>query len=370
MGKFKDVTGQKFGRLTVIRQGDYKYCSGKPVVCWECQCDCGNTSLVAGNALRTGQIKSCGCLLEERKWSAEEVELLKKMVGENRSASEMVNVLGKTKGAIQSKMAKLGIQTDSKYNINNKKIYQNYDWCYKNYIVQGHTMQEMADMCGVTLRVIEKWCREKFGLSNRTAKDFIELNDEQKQLIMFSLLGDGHIVKRENTPLFIVSHAENQKDYLFWKYSILKNLCNKKPSYVEAKIKPFNEKEYLSQPAYRLGTKVINALRPIKQMTKKEIVQELNEFGLSIFMLDDGSCDRAKRWEICVADFDDETKQTFIDVLKERFEIEGKLEKDVRYIRFNKENSAKISDIILRNIPNDLDVVRHKIINNKQQGGD
>lgn len=29
---------------------------------WECMCDCGNTTIVAGNHLRSGETKSCGCL--------------------------------------------------------------------------------------------------------------------------------------------------------------------------------------------------------------------------------------------------------------------------------------------------------------------
>lgn len=29
---------------------------------WECQCDCGNKTVVAGNHLRDGETKSCGCL--------------------------------------------------------------------------------------------------------------------------------------------------------------------------------------------------------------------------------------------------------------------------------------------------------------------
>ena len=64
MGKFKDLTGQVFGRLTVVRRAENM---GR-YVAWECQCSCGNTVIVRGNALSSGVCKSCGCLnMEKRK---------------------------------------------------------------------------------------------------------------------------------------------------------------------------------------------------------------------------------------------------------------------------------------------------------------
>lgn len=62
MGKFQDLIGQKFGRLTVINKTDErKYNS----VVWECTCECGNTCKVAAANLKRGATKSCGCLKKE-----------------------------------------------------------------------------------------------------------------------------------------------------------------------------------------------------------------------------------------------------------------------------------------------------------------
>jgi hypothetical protein len=60
MGKFIDLTGQHFGRWTVIRNSGDKSKSGD--ILWECRCDCGNNKLVGGAFLRGGKSKSCGCL--------------------------------------------------------------------------------------------------------------------------------------------------------------------------------------------------------------------------------------------------------------------------------------------------------------------
>lgn len=61
MGKKLNLVGQKFGRLTVVRETDQRQ-RGSGGVLWECRCECGNSHLVCSGALKIGKIKSCGCL--------------------------------------------------------------------------------------------------------------------------------------------------------------------------------------------------------------------------------------------------------------------------------------------------------------------
>mgnify|MGYP007070555145 CR=1 FL=1 len=56
----KDILGQKFGKLTVIKKVGIK----RKLILWECLCDCGNTVEVIGTSLRIGETASCGCLAE------------------------------------------------------------------------------------------------------------------------------------------------------------------------------------------------------------------------------------------------------------------------------------------------------------------
>lgn len=240
-----------------------------------------------------------------------------------------------------------------------KAIYQNYDWCYDKFITKGMSCKEIAKEYGFSLRVIKKWCHEKFNLVYKKQK---KLNEKQRQLIMFSLLGDGHIDKRETKPLFIVSHAENQKDYLYWKYDILKDCCKSEPSFIKASQVEFSGKIYNKQPAYRLCTRIIYDLYDIRQMNKIDIIKQLNEFGLSIFFLDDASRS-IDGWTICYASFTNEEKEMFIRILKEKFGIESHLQKDDRYLYIPSKYSKKLDEIILRNIPNELDIIKYKIIN-------
>lgn len=61
--KALDLTGQRFGRLTVLSLSDKRQ-GGRRT--WDCLCDCGNTALATTHELRAGKTKSCGCLVSER----------------------------------------------------------------------------------------------------------------------------------------------------------------------------------------------------------------------------------------------------------------------------------------------------------------
>lgn len=64
MAKRNDMTGRKFGRLTVIKRAPSAK-SGN--IRWFCSCECGNETIVYGSHLRNGNTKSCGCLEREVK---------------------------------------------------------------------------------------------------------------------------------------------------------------------------------------------------------------------------------------------------------------------------------------------------------------
>lgn len=59
----KDITGQRFGRLTALKIVGQNKSSQK---IWECRCDCGKITTSDGSALRRGSSKSCGCFNIER----------------------------------------------------------------------------------------------------------------------------------------------------------------------------------------------------------------------------------------------------------------------------------------------------------------
>jgi hypothetical protein len=66
MGKFEDLTGQRFGRLVVIEKAeDHISPSGYKFSQWLCLCDCGGEKTILASSLKRGNTCSCGCLHKE-----------------------------------------------------------------------------------------------------------------------------------------------------------------------------------------------------------------------------------------------------------------------------------------------------------------
>jgi hypothetical protein len=128
MGKTKDLTGQRFGKLVAVKWlGIEKHKS-----VWRCRCDCGNMARVPAGALVSGNTKSCGCMklkdptkiAQRRKGTAAErprdaqrrkreraavyrgycMRLAETPAGEKRLSllAAMASTLGSTYGAVQA----------------------------------------------------------------------------------------------------------------------------------------------------------------------------------------------------------------------------------------------------------------------------
>lgn len=66
-GRFKDLTGRIFGRLTVVGFAEWRPSAGVKGrrSFWMCQCKCGNTKAIVGASLTLGLSTSCGCFHKE-----------------------------------------------------------------------------------------------------------------------------------------------------------------------------------------------------------------------------------------------------------------------------------------------------------------
>lgn len=60
-----DLTGMKFGRLTVIEQVGHRLIGKRKRPFWLCKCECGKEKEIASESMVAGMIRSCGCLAKE-----------------------------------------------------------------------------------------------------------------------------------------------------------------------------------------------------------------------------------------------------------------------------------------------------------------
>lgn len=86
-----NLTGQKFGRLTVQNMSEVK----NGVVYWNCVCECGRFVIVPTGHLKSGHTKSCGCLQSEisRKLALKHIAG-KKKVSKNGTLPKRICQLG------------------------------------------------------------------------------------------------------------------------------------------------------------------------------------------------------------------------------------------------------------------------------------
>ena len=77
-----DLTGQTFGKLTVLYRSNKKYQTDNHVI-WHCKCECGKECDISGNNLRTYSALSCGCSR-----------------GENISKKKLNNLIGQKFGKL------------------------------------------------------------------------------------------------------------------------------------------------------------------------------------------------------------------------------------------------------------------------------
>jgi len=133
MSNFKDLTGQRFGRLVVLeKQGVRKFNCGSSAVEWKCKCDCGNEKIVLTQDLKSKKVQSCGCFQIEARMTHQlsNHKLYRVWVS-------MINRCYDPKTRHYKDYGGRGIFVCEEWR-NNFKIF--YDWCMENNYEEGLTV--------------------------------------------------------------------------------------------------------------------------------------------------------------------------------------------------------------------------------------
>src|SRR3989338_2722600 len=183
------------------------------------------------------------------------------------------------------------------------------------------------------------------------------LTQLQKSIIIGTILGDGYlrIVKGKKNAILEIIHSYKQKEYVDWKYEILKNISGKAPT-----IRKGNKERV----AYRFYTKALPELTDLFFLFYKEgkkIIPDiiLNPIILSVWYMDDGSKCRASDVYLNTQQFCHDDQKKILDILKE-FGFLATLNRDKKYwrVRFLKRSLSSFKNTISQYI---IPSMRYKI---------
>lgn len=168
------------------------------------------------------------------------------------------------------------------------------------YSVQMLTEQEIATAHGTTQvqvgRLRKKWGIPTLSKAERRAAQIPPLTDEQRSVLVGSLLGDGHLsAPSAKTARFVERHSAAQEPYLRWKAGVLGSLVSS--------IYTVQKKDTATGKVYdgvEFSTYSLECLRPYydlfypapehKRAFPASLGELLTPLALAVWFMDDGSC--------------------------------------------------------------------------------
>ncbi len=175
------------------------------------------------------------------------------------------------------------------------------------------------------------------------------LTQLQKSFIIGTLLGDGYIrqIKGRKDAFLEVNHSIIQKEYVEWKYSVLKNLTRSGPK---------SRKGNGTRIAYRFFTKQHPEFTKIMNLfykDKKKCIPNLilDSMILAVWFMDDGSRCSKENVYLNTQQFSKNDQYKLLGFL-EKMGLSGTLNKDKKYyrIRFKTSSIHKLFKIIKKHI--------------------
>jgi len=165
------MIGNKYGKLTVLKYDSIKF-SQKAYLC---QCDCGNTVVVASNNLKKGNSKSCGCVRKES--CSKRMSKLNFRHGETNTKlwRTWKGILDRTTCVYHSHYKKYGGNGIGIYE--EWKIYENFAKYIGHPPSQNHSIDRIDNTKGYEPRNI-RWATAKEQAHNRSTNIRVSVNGE------------------------------------------------------------------------------------------------------------------------------------------------------------------------------------------------
>ena len=174
MPKVLDLTGQRYGRLKVIKYVGVK----RTHKAYLCKCDCGTEKIITSSDLRSGRVKSCGCYKQELITDENEIHGLRK----HRLYSIWANMKSRCynpNATHYKRYGGRGIQICDQWR-NDFKAF--YDWAMNNGYKDGLTIDRI-NVNGDYEPSNCRWATDNEQARNTSTNKIFTINNESKSLI-------------------------------------------------------------------------------------------------------------------------------------------------------------------------------------------
>lgn len=193
-------------------------------------------------------------------------------------------------------------------------------------------------------------------------KSKLSLTKRQRDIIIGSLLGDEcmRIIGKARDACFAISHGEDQKNYVFWKYREFKEWVmtppwrenrtyhrDKKRKLASWRFQTITHPDFteIYRTFYREGHKILpNSLKALL----------LSPLSLAVWVMDDGNKNRDALF-LNTQGFTQSQQMEIIKVLKENFDLEARINRhstskgrQLYRIRFTTKSTERLYGIIKR----------------------
>jgi recombination protein RecA len=227
-------------------------------------------------------------------------------------------------------------------------------------LLKTNTAVQVAEILGVSRATIER-AKKIYGIK-RSYKDFlatIVITEEEFNILYGTLLGDGHVAyfpEKGIDAYYRAEQGEKQKEYLFWKYDKLKNLCLGEPK--KSKASWYFQTRCLPD----ITTLYSQFYKDRKKVLPESFESTINEQMVAVWYLDDGTrSTKQQSADLCVQGFSYVDIGRIIATLKVKFGIEclARKQADVINIRFSKDGTIRLFDKIRKYV--NVDSMMYKI---------
>jgi hypothetical protein len=228
------------------------------------------------------------------------------------------------------------------------------------YIEEFNSLDDIARLYSVTKTTIARWMKV-YGIKTRPPglkKLFFEneknlsLTEKQKEFIVGSLLGDGHVSLGRKSARLEINHSFKQVEYLKWKKAIMGGFSNdiynynvvlqgKKHKVCGLKTKSHTEFLEFRDMFYNKQVKHIS----------EDVVKYFSDLSLAVLIMDDGTLKCKRNIIVCSNCFDFNDHVIIKNILERKFKVRPKIIKarnNQLNLWFNKYNSKRISDIVYK----------------------